>query len=46
MIAAEGKPVELFIQAGETLIHPKVYYLGWVKGNLIGYRQKSLSKSP
>lgn len=41
---AEGQPIKLFIQPGQTVIHTNVYYLGTVKVNLIGYWRKSLSK--
>jgi len=44
LIDANGEPVKLFIQPGETIIRPNVYYLGTVKVNLIGYWRKSLSK--
>ncbi len=44
LIDADGEPVKLFIQPGETIIRPNVYYLGTVKVNLIGYWRKSLSK--
>jgi hypothetical protein len=44
LIDAAGEPVKLFIQPGETVIRPNVYYLGTVKVNLIGYWRKSLSK--
>lgn len=40
----EGRPVKLYIQPGETVIRPNVYYLGKVKVNLIGYLKKGLSK--
>jgi hypothetical protein len=44
LIDADGEPIKLFIQPGETIIRPNVYYLGTVKVNLIGYWRKSLSK--
>ncbi len=44
LIDADGEPIKLFIQPGETVIRPNVYYLGTVKVNLIGYWRKSLSK--
>jgi hypothetical protein len=44
LIDADGKPIKLFIQPGETVAHPNVYYLGTVKVNVIGYWQKSLAK--
>lgn len=44
LIDADGEPVKLFIKPGETILRPKVYYLGTVKVNLIGYWRKSLSK--
>jgi len=44
LIDADGQPVKLFIQPGETVVHPQVYYLGTVKVNLIGYWRKSLSQ--
>ena len=34
LIDAGGEPVKLFIQPGETVIRPDVYYLGTVKVNL------------
>ena len=37
-------PNNTFIQPGETVIRPDVYYLGTEKVNLIGYWKKSLSK--
>jgi hypothetical protein len=44
LIDADGQPIKLFIQPGETVVHSNVYYLGTVKVNLIGYWRKSLSK--
>jgi hypothetical protein len=44
LIDADGEPVKLVIQPGETVIHPNVRYLGTVKVNLIGYWRKGLSK--
>jgi len=44
LIDADGHPIKLFIQPGQTVIHPHVSYLGTVKVNLIGYWRKSLSK--
>jgi hypothetical protein len=44
LIDADGKPLKLLIHPGETVLHPKVYYLGKTQVNLIGYWQKSLAK--
>ena len=44
LIDADGQPIKLFIQPGETVVRSNVYYLGSVKVNLIGYWRKSLSK--
>lgn len=44
LMDADGEPVKLFIQPGETVVRPNVWYLGTVKVNLIGYWRKSLSK--
>jgi hypothetical protein len=44
LIDADGEPIKLFIQPGETVIRSNIYYLGTVKVNLIGYWKKSLSK--
>lgn len=41
---ADGEPVKLLIQPGETVIHPKVYYLGRVRVKVIGYWRKGLSQ--
>lgn len=41
---ADGQPIKLFLQPGQTVMHTNVYYLGTVKVNLIGYWRKSLSK--
>jgi hypothetical protein len=44
IIDDDGRPIKLYIQPGETVIRPNVYYLGKVKVNLIGYLQEGLSK--
>lgn len=44
LIDADGEPIKLFIQPGETLIRPNVRYLGTVKVNLIGHWDKGLSR--
>jgi len=43
LIDAGGEPIKLFIQPGQTILRPKVYYLGTVQVNLIGYWRKSLA---
>jgi hypothetical protein len=44
LIDADRHPLKLWIQPGQTVIHPNVFYLGTVKVNLIGYWRKSLPK--
>jgi len=44
LVDADGEPVKLYIQPGETFIRPNVYYLGTIKVNLIGYWRKGLGK--
>jgi hypothetical protein len=45
LIDADGQPIKLFIQPGQTVIHRKVFYLGLVQVNLVGFWRKGLSSS-
>jgi len=45
LIDADGQPIKLFIQPGQTVIHRKVFYLGVVQVNLVGFWRKGLSSS-
>jgi hypothetical protein len=42
---ADGQPIKLFIQPGQTVIHRKVFYLGVVQVSLVGFWRKGLSTS-
>ena len=42
-ITRYGQPIRLYVKPGKTVIRRKVYYLGVVPINLIGYWRKGLS---
>ena len=43
ILDADGQPIRLYVKPGKTVIRRKVYYLGVVPINLIGYWRKGLS---
>ena len=43
ILDADGQPIRLYAKPGKTLIRRRVYYLGVVPINLIGYWRKGLS---
>ena len=44
LVDADGEPVQLLIQSGQTVVRLSVYYLGKVKVNLIGHCRKGLAQ--